>query len=329
MGDGMTRRAIGIALVAGLAALGPAGAGEPPSESPYVIRLDLRADIRALGSDDPFVSEPAADHLAALGGIALPALAAALRAEPAAIRVGVVGVLLQIREEEATRLLIEAADDREPAVRADALLDLGLRRDDAGAAVVERHLNDPDGHARRSAALACNAVCASPGALARLVEMALRDREAVSAQQSLRSIVAGADAVRAAAARTAIERQTLPVLAAAEGDPVVRANAAITAAVDGRREAVPVLLDVALREPTPGLRPLAVLALGGISDPAANAALARLAESGDAGLRHDACAVLAQRRGRGDGAAAAAATTCPPPADNTQTKGSADAHPRR
>lgn len=325
MGDGMTRRAIGIALVAGLAALAPAGAGEPPSESPYVIRLDLRADIRALGSDDPFVSEPAADHLTALGSIALPALAAALRSEPPAIRVGVVGVLLQIREEEATRLLIEAADDREPAVRADALLDLGLRRDDAGAAVVERHLSDPDRHARRSAALACNAVCASPAALARLVEIALRDSEAASAQQSLRTIVAGADTTRAAAARAAIEQQTLPLLAAADGDPVVRANAAITAAVAGRREAVPVLLDVARHEPKPGLRSPAVLALGGISDPAASAALARLAGSGDSGLRHDACAVLAQRRDRGDHAVAA----CPPPANDAQTKGSADAHPRR
>ena len=323
MGDGMTRRAIGLALVAGLALLTPADA----SDSPYVIRLDLRADIRALGSDDMFVSEPAADHLTALGTIALPALAAALRREPPATRVGVVGVLQQIEGEQATQLLIEAADDREPAVRADALLALGLRRDAAGAAVVERHLRDPDRKARRSAALACNAVCASPAALARLVEIAMHDSEAVSAQQSLRSIAS--DANRAATARAAIEQQALPVLAAADADPLLRANAAITAAIAGRREAVPALLEATVREPKPGMRSLAVLALGGVPDPDAVTALAQIAQGGEGAPRDDACAALAQLRARGvEGAAAASA--CPTPsADHQKTTGAANDHPRR
>ena len=303
----MTRRAIAQA-VAALCLATVAAAGE----SPYVIRLDLRADIRNLGSDDLFVSEPAADHLTALGSIALPALAAALRREPPAIRAGVVGVLQQIEGEEAVALLVVAAEDRDPAVRADALVALGLRKATAGRAVVERHLTDSDHQARRAAALACHALCTSPAALDQLAAIAVRDHEASAAQQSLHTIVAS-DPARAPAARAAIEARALPALA--DPDRVVRANAGITAALVGRREAIPVLVEVIHDPPQPALKPMAALALGGIPDAGAVAALAQLVQSGDPPLHNAACVGLNNLRQRDvDGAAqaAAACTTATP-----------------
>jgi HEAT repeat protein len=304
-GCGATRAAL---LATAIVVLAVPVAGRDQS---YGLRIDLTADIRNLGADDLFVSEPAADHLVGLGPAVVPVLATALRREPPATRVGIVGVLQQIEGDGATRLLIEATDDPEAQVRADALLALGLRKDLAGGAAVERHLDDPQARVRRSAALACNSVCRSPAALARLVTIALRDSEATAAQQSLRSIVTSGGPATAAAARAAIEAQALPLLAATDGDPSLRINAALVAALAGRREAVPVLA-AAAAQPQPVLRMNAVLALGTVPEPDAVAALAPLARGDDDSLRKAACISLSQLRDDGVAGAAQAGAACQP-----------------
>src|SRR4029450_12902290 len=71
---------------------GIAAAGE------YEVRIDVTEDVRALGSEDAFEWEPAADRLSALGAAAWPVLLRALETESPAGREGIVGVLASATE---------------------------------------------------------------------------------------------------------------------------------------------------------------------------------------------------------------------------------------
>ncbi len=277
----------------------------------YVVQIDLREDIVALGSDDLFVSGPAADRLIALGPLALPALATALRREGPATRQGIVEVLQQVDSAEGTRLLVETAADDDPDVRANALLALGLHGDAAGRAAVEAHLSDPDARARRAAALACHSVCISPVALERLTAMGLHGRAVEESQRSLRTILLGGDAARSSTARAAIEAVALPVLAASDPDAAARTNAALLLGLAGHREAVPILAAVIAKPPRPGVAAHAALALGTVRDASAVAALAPYAASDTTGLRAPACSSLRHLRDQNVATAAAAAAPCP------------------
>lgn len=296
--------------IACLAAASAAGAGA--ITAPYVVEVDLTADIRALGSDDPFVSEPAVEHLVALGPVTLPALAKAYRQESPEVRAGVVDVVRQLDDAAAVALLVEAAGDRDGAVRADALMAIGLGRETAGSAAVEAALRDPDPRARRSAILACGQVCTSPEALARLVDLALGDGEAMAmamaARQSLASAVTDGDAARAERARAAIATRTVPALSAPE--PARRLDAALTAALIGEPRSVPILAE-ALRDGPPALAPLAALALGGVPTPEAVAVLDRTARGDARGLANAACIGLQSLQARAVPGADAALTACP------------------
>ena len=279
--------------------------------SDYVLRIDLGPDVAALGSDDLAVSGPAADRLAALAPAVLPLLDTALRREDPAVRLGVVGVLQQVPGDAAVALLVRAAADRDAAVRAEALLALGLRGETAGRAVVEGALADPDARARRAAAAACHALCASPEALAALVDLAVRDAEAPVAQRSLASLLANGDAARVAAARAAVERRALPVLAATDVGERERFNAALVVAESGRREAVPVLAAVVVADGPPGPGTQAALALGAVADPQAVAALTPAAASPQPALRIAACASLRRLQQQAVAGADAALAGCP------------------
>ncbi|MEO8605642.1 MAG: HEAT repeat domain-containing protein, partial [bacterium] len=98
----------------------------------YTVRIDVTDSVHALGSDDLFVSGPAADQLAALGPPVLPVLQRALKAEPAAVREGIVGVLVEIPGDDATVLLVRAARDPDARVREPALSGLATRPGQAG-----------------------------------------------------------------------------------------------------------------------------------------------------------------------------------------------------
>jgi len=309
-----TRRLL-LALPAILLAAGR-GAAAPAAD--YVLRLDLRADIRALGGDDPFISESSAERLVALGEPVLPILAAALAREDASTRAGVIDVLRQIPGREAAVLLRRAAHDPDPAVRADALMALGLRGESAGAGEVAAALADRDPRARRAAALACSSLCATPAALSRLVDLAVGDPDGAAALASLETIVA--DERRRPAAIAAIEAGALPLLVLGERADGDHLQAALTVALIGRAEAVPPLAAALAPGGPHGRAVRAALALGRIPDPAAVAALAQATDDPDSGVRAAACVGLSQMDRGGGAGAAAARTRCPtapPPTAST------------
>lgn len=292
-----------------LAVLLAAGRGAAAHAAEYVLQLDLRADVRALGSDDPFISESSAERLVALGEPVLPVLAAALEREDAATRAGVVDVLRQIPGPGAAASLRRAARDPDPTVRADALMALGLRGQSEGRDAVAAALADRDPSVRRAAALACSSLCATPAALARLVDLAIADPDGSPALASLETIVA--DERRRAAATAAIEAGALPALTEPRRGEHERLQAALTVALIGRAEAVP-LLAAALAPGGPQGRAVrAALALGRIPAPAAVAALTQPAGDPDGGLRAAACVSLSRLDRDGVAGAAAATTRCP------------------
>jgi HEAT repeat protein len=112
------------------------------------------------------------------------------------------------------------------------------------------------------------------------------------------------------AARAAIDAQAMPLLGSGDGDPLLRTNAAITAALAGRAEAVPVLVVAIAQSPLPALKITAVLALGAIPAPESVAALAPLTRSGDPGVRNAACVSLGPLREQHIDGAEQAAATC-------------------
>ncbi len=311
--DGLCR----AAWVALLMAASLVRAGEPAGS--YVVEVDLTHEIHALGSDDPFVSEPAVERLVALGPLTLPALATALRQEPAEVRAGVVDVVRQFDDPAAVALLIEAAGDRDAQVRANAVLALGLGGNAEGRAVVEASLRDPDVTARRSAVAACATLCTSAAAFTRLTQLALGDGTGPMARASLMTAVADANPERAARARTAIAADAVPRLA--DADPTRRLDAALTAALIGEPRVIPILTD-ALRAGAAAVAQQAALALGGVPTPEAVAVLADAALGNAAGVSNAACISLQRLQARavpgtGEALAACAMKGTPAPAAPT------------
>ncbi len=263
--------------VAALALALAVGRGAAAAADDYVLRFDLSADIRALGGDDPFISESSAERLVAFGEPVLPILAAALAREDAATRAGVVDVLRQLP---------------------------GPGADEVAAALADRAPR-----ARRAAALACSSLCAAPAALARLVALAVGDPDGAAALASLETIVA--DERRRAAAIAAIEAGALPALTQPQRVDDEHLQAALTVALIGRAEAVP-LLAAALAPGGPHGRAVrAALALGRIPDAAAVAALVQATSDPDSGVRAAACVSLSQLDRGGVAGAVAATTRCP------------------
>ncbi|MEO8605946.1 MAG: hypothetical protein ABI629_25475, partial [bacterium] len=158
--------------------------------------------------------------------------------------------------------------------------------------------------------LLCGQVCSTPAALHRLAALAVDDDVAVAAQASLSVIVQLPDATRAAAARAAIDAVALPLLRDAAQSAQRRSEAALTAALSGRREAMPMLIDL-VAQPPGSLAARAALALGGIPDPAAVAALARASERPD--TRGAACQSLTRLAAQQVAGAADATQRCTAP----------------
>lgn len=251
---------------------------------PYRVTVDVTPDIRALGSDDLFEQDEAAGKLVALGTDALPALAAALERETPAVRVGVVEVLDRLRAPEAVPLLIRAAHDPAEDVRYDALQSVGNTGDPRGRPVVEAALEDARPRIRLAAAKACATLCASPPAVARLVEMAIADQPLPNGSWARASLVAmlnGKDAMLAGGVRSAIERLALPRLEA--GRPLEeRARAALLAAEVGNPASWQALADAARDATDIHLRLHAAYALGKVADVRAVPALEKLLVESDA-----------------------------------------------
>jgi HEAT repeat protein len=230
-----------------------------------VVTIDLTDPIRNLGSDDLDVSEAAADLIATVGLAALPALDRAVSVESAAIRARAVEVAASVGERKAVTLLLRAASDAAPAVRAEALLGLGSIDDELGRRPVESALADSSIDVRRAAAVACATLCRSPSAFEQLTQLTLGEETTARMlvpRQSLRIALQGEGA---GAARAAILSGAEPALSPSSSPPQ-RARAALLLADAGDPRASD-LLAVALRSDVDeALRTQAVVALGATGD---------------------------------------------------------------
>ena len=164
-------------------AAGSAVAGE------YEVCVDVTADVRALGSDDAFVQEPARDRLSALGPAAFPALLRALENEGPAVREAIVGIFADAPQtDESVRRGVARAALKDPEAGVRAVAVPALRRI-AGADsrdVVVAALGDPDPAVRRKATTACTKLCTDDAALTSLVALALDDEPLSNALQAKR-----------------------------------------------------------------------------------------------------------------------------------------------
>ena len=266
----------------------------------YRVTIDLEPSIRALGSEDLFESSPAEDKIIGLGSAALPALGEALEHEPPAVRVGVVEVLHLLRP-AGIPLIMKAATDSDADVRSEALQDLAEQTGDPQArALVEAALDDPSPKIRLAAARTCGRLCTSPAALARLVDMAMRDElfpNGAWARVSLRAIMEGKDAA-ANEARAAIERAALPRL---QDDFSLeeRTRAALVAADIGNPAAPDVLALAAREAENMQLRLRAVYTLGMVGDARAVPTLAGILRGPDNELVPYTCDALSSMAARG------------------------------
>jgi hypothetical protein len=272
--------------------------------NPYVVEVNLQPEITALGSEDLLESEPALERIASLGPAVVPALDAALLHEATAVRVGVVEALGQIDDPRIIPLLVRTAGDAgDVEVRYVALQGLGARGDPQAAPVVEAALGDPDPKIRLAAASACAVLCASPTALAALVEGTLQDPwpNFVAGRISLVGILAGRGRAGAEDGRAAIEAMALPVIGGG-GLADEEGRAALLASDIGDASGAQSLARLVGDAANPALRLYAIHALGTVgsgeavrplarqlSDPAAAAyacdALNRMANRGVVGAR--------------------------------------------
>jgi len=235
------------------------------SGSPYRVTTDLGPAIRALGSDDLEVREPAVDRIVALGRDALPALEIALHHEPSGVRRGVVQVLESIDEPAAADMLSQvAAMDPDVDVRYEAIGALGGLGLGKSQRIVEAALADPVPKIRLAAVGACAAVCSSREAIDRLVELALTDEplaNGIAARAVLVQMLAEGDAQRAQVVHGAIQ-SAIPDALARAGTDEGAARAALLASDTGNDAGRAVLARIARRGVTPLLRLQAIAALG-------------------------------------------------------------------
>lgn len=281
-------------------------ARETGQDDGYRVTIDLGSTIRDLGNEDLFESDAAEDRLVALGPVVLPALAVALETEPAAVRVGVVEVLSQIRVQESGPLLLRAAKDPDQEVRRDALLAIGFLADTRGRAVVEAALHDPSPAVFTTAATACATLCRSPEAFGRLVEIAVHEppvTRITAPRLTLVTVLRGGEQDRAEAVREAIRIHALPLLGRRAEPLHERTRAALLAADLGEHAAEPVLCEAVRHAHDSYLRVQAILALGTMGEGAAAFVLNELIESPDTALRAHACQALKRISERGVAAA--------------------------
>ena len=243
----------------------------------YRVTIDLGPSIRALGSEDLFESGPAEDRIVAIGPAALPALDAALDDESPAVRVGVVEVLSYLAVPERVPLLMKAVTDPDEAVRAQALEVLGgLTGDPRARPLVEAALEDPSPTIRVAAARTCARLCTSPPAVARLVDIAIRDEpfsNALWARASLAAMMKRPDT--SSEARAAIERVAIPRLQDG-GSLEERARAALLVADIGSPAGSEVLAAAARESTSTQVRLHALYALGTVGDARAVPTLAEI-----------------------------------------------------
>jgi len=236
------------------------------TESRYATTLDLAPTIAQLGAEEQADVDEASEKLAGLGDVAVPALEAAVASEPRPIQLAALETLGQIGSPRADAALIAIAtrptDDEE--IRATALLHLGENGHPAARSILEAALEQPSATVSQTAAVACGALCTSPAAIDRIIEIGIHDvpdAEVVRIRTTLSALFTGPDKAAAAHAREAVRTRTAPILAG-DGPLALRTRAALFAADDGVPDVEPVLLAAAADPGNVVLRAAAIQWLG-------------------------------------------------------------------
>lgn len=296
------------ALLAALAAVACGHDAERSTDAgPYVVRVDVSGQIRALG-EDTITADEAAENLEQLGPSVIPALSAALGREPKDVRQKVVEVLTAIASAESVPALLLATRDADEDVHADALRGLGAIGDERGRPAIEAALADQRLTVRVGGIMGCAGLCTDPESIERLADSAIHEKDpavALAAQDTLARIRAKGPA-EDQAVRSALDRRrpaALPSSASADE----RALAAIFAADLGGADGIPALV-APLESASPPLQRQLAWRLGAAGDARAVGALAPLLDATDPMVRAYAYDALVKLRDRGiDGAGSAAA----------------------
>jgi HEAT repeat protein len=231
----------------------------------YVLEIDLGPTIAQLAADEQSDVDEAVERLAGYGDAVVPVLERALARESRPVQLALVDTLTQIESERAFGVLVGLASaSRDAELRATALLRLGERGWSPARPALEAALNDPSDMVRRTAAVACGAVCTSPAAIDRIVELGLRDVPDVElgrVRASLARLMDGSDHDAAGYARETVRARTAPLLAA-DAPTDLQARAALLAADVGAPDVERPLLAVAAGSKNLALRAAAFQWLG-------------------------------------------------------------------
>ena len=249
-----------------MALLVAVGCDRARDESPYAATLDLAPTIAQLGAEEQADVGEAIARLAALGDAAVPALERAVATEKHEIGLAALAGLGRIGSARADAALMAVATRQtDDEIRATALLRLGEGGRPTARPILEAALNHSSNMVSQTAAIACGALCTSPAAIDRIVDMAVREVPAVELgriRATLGRLLASADQAAATHAREAIVARTAPILAAADAPLDLRTRAALIAADAGVADVEPVLLAAARDSTDPALRTAAIHWLG-------------------------------------------------------------------
>jgi HEAT repeat protein len=256
-------RSVGIALV--ILLVGACGGSDSARDARYAATTDLGPTIAQLGATEQSDADAAVERLALLGDPAVPALETAIATEAKPIGLAALDVLGQVGSVRADAALVTVATKHaDPEMRATALLRLGEGGRAAARPVLESALADPSPMVSQTAAIACGALCTSPAAIDRIVEIALDaipDGEVARIRSSLGRVAGGTDPAAASHAREAVRSRTSAILAG--GAPLERkTRAALLAADFGLPDMEPTLVAAAAGTTSAPLRAAAIQWLG-------------------------------------------------------------------
>jgi HEAT repeat protein len=209
---------VAVVMAAGVAACGDSS--KPAAgRAPYTATIDVSALVRQLGSEETFDADEAAERLAGLGDAVVPALEGALATEGKPVRLGIVDALGPMESARAGEVLARIArSDPEPEVRGMAVLKLGEGAAPAARPALEAALADASALVSQTAAVACGALCTTPAAIDRMIDVALEslpDTDLPRMRASLGRLLAGPDREAARYAHDRLVARTAAILASA------------------------------------------------------------------------------------------------------------------
>jgi len=286
--------ALGRACTSALCALALACGGDDHRQT---LELDVAPIVADLGADDLDVRERAVERLVAIGPPVLPALQAALRDEPPAVRLGAVEVLGAFETSEVAATLAEVAEhDPDADVRYEALVTLGGRDDVAAARAALHAMADEQANVVLGGIGACAVACRDAEGFGRLVELALHaplPNGLVARSTIGKLLLDDRDPARSAILRTAVTDR-VPLLLDAATPPDVRLRAALLASDLGDPAALDALL-AWVPEAGGALRAHVVWGLGQVGDARAVPILVELAPTPISPYAYDALRRIAAR----------------------------------